>query len=201
MTTLRVPLAIRLPRERYPQGAPRVVREYVSQLDVYPTLLRLLGVPRPPIQDGTALLAADGAAEKLAEERTFFAETGEWLWPTAAIPRQRLRYPPVTSLATLEKDRIVIEEEYLPVIRAAKHRAAIRPPYKLVYRPGPEGVEYGLYDIERDPREEHDLSRREPARLAELKDALRRSVLRFPSMIAEGDYFLTRPAPPPEEYW
>jgi hypothetical protein len=48
---------------------------------------------------------------------------------------------------------------------------------------------------------EHDISAKEPALAAKLRAALVRSVLRFPRMLAEGDYFLTRPAPPLEEYY
>ena len=45
MMTLRVPLAIRLPKRRFPAAAPQTIVTYVSQLDVYPTVLGLLDVP------------------------------------------------------------------------------------------------------------------------------------------------------------
>jgi len=148
-----------------------------------------------------ALLRSDGAPASLPEGRIFFAETGEWLWPTGAVPTDRIAYPPITALAAIEDGRVVIEERYLSVIRAAKHRVAILPPYKLVYRPTVAAAEWSLYDTSRDPFDEHDISAKEPAMLAKLRGALVRSVLRFPRMLAEGDYFLTRPAPPLEEYY
>jgi hypothetical protein len=104
-------------------------------------------------------------------------------------------------MATVERDRIVIEERFLPVIRAAKHRAALLPPWKLVYRPGPASVAWSLYDVEHDPFEVHDLGDAHPDKVSELRSALVHSVLRFSHMIAVGDYFLTRPPPPPEEYY
>ena len=201
MMTLRVPLAIRLPKRRFPAAAPQTIVTHVSQLDVYPTVLGLLDVARPPVQEGVALLRSDGAPAPLPEGRIFFAETGEWLWPTGAVPTDRIAYPPITALAAIEDGRVVIEERYLSVIRAAKHRVAILPPYKLVYRPTAAAAEWSLYDTARDPFDEHDISAKEPALAAKLRAALVRSVLRFPSMLAEGDYFLTRPAPPLEEYY
>jgi hypothetical protein len=201
MDTLTVPLAFRLPRGRFATAAPRVIDTYVSQLDVYPTVLELIGVPPTPVQEGLALLSKDGIPLDLPKERVFFAETGEWLWPTAAVPSPRVAYPPITALATIEDGRIVIEERFLPVIRAAKHRCAFLPPFKLLYRPAPEGVAWRLFDVDRDPEERRDLSTSEPALTARLRAALRHSVLRHAHMLAEGDYFLTRPDPPPEEYY
>jgi hypothetical protein len=200
MTTLKVPLAFRLPRRRYPSAAAGNVDRYVSQLDVYPTVLSLLGAPPLPIHEGAALLANDGRAT-VPDLRTFFVETGEWLWPTPAVPAERLVYPPITVLAEVARDRIVIGERFLPVIRAAKHRAAIRPPWKLVYRPGPKGATWSLYDVERDPLDTTDVGGENAEVFAELKGALVHSVLRFSHMVAVGDHFLTRPPAPPEEYY
>jgi hypothetical protein len=201
MMSLRVPLALRLPKARFPKAVPGIYPDYVSQLDVYPTVLSLLGVPIPPVQEGTALIDHDGARAPAPPGRTFFAETGEWLWPTAAVPADRVAYPPITELAKLENDRIVVDERYMPVVRAAKHRAAIRPPYKLVYRPDRAGVTYALYDIDQDPFDERDVSLGHPQEAEELRVALRRSVLRHAQMIEVAGYFLTRPAAPPEEYY
>jgi hypothetical protein len=201
MASLRVPLAFRLPRRRFPSAVPTTVAAYVSQLDVYPTLLALLDVPRPPVQEGVALLTRDGVPIGPPADRIFFAESGEWLWPTPAVPSARIAYPPITALARIEDGRIVIDEPHLPAIRAAKHRAALLPPFKLVYVPAPAGVEWRLYDIERDPWEEHDVSDRHPEVAERLRAALRHSVLRFSHMLPAGDFFLTRPASLPEEYY
>ncbi|HMJ56807.1 MAG TPA: sulfatase-like hydrolase/transferase [Polyangiaceae bacterium] len=201
MMSLRVPLAFRLPRRRFPSAEPTTIAAYVSQLDVYPTLLTLLDTARPPVQEGIALLTGHGAPVTPPADRIFFAETGEWLWPTPAVPSGRIAYPPITGLARIEQGRIVIEEPFLPVIRAAKHRMAFLPPFKLLYAPKKGGVEWRLYDIERDPSEEHDVTGRHPDVAERLRAALRHSVLRFSHMLPVEDFFLTRPAALPEEYY
>lgn len=199
MLTLRVPLAFRLPGPLFPEAEPQRHEGYVSQLDVYPTLLRLLEQPSMPHHEGLALLDARGSLAALPTERTFFAESGEWLWPTPAVPADRLRYPVITEMAKLERGRIVIDPKYNPEIRAGKHRAVIRPPYKLSYEPGAHGVRHGLYNFERDPLETTDLSQSQPELAAELGRALSRSMLRHPKVLRVGDYFLSRPEPPPPE--
>ena len=201
MMSLRVPLAVRLPRRRFPNAAPAAIAAHVSQLDVYPTLLTLLGVARPSVQEGIALMTAGGAPIAPPVDRIFFAESGEWLWPTPAVPAARIVYPPITTLARIEEGRIVIDEPHLPVIRAAKHRAALLPPFKLLYAPAPLGVEWRLYDMERDPWEEHDVTDRHPDVAERLREALRHSVLRFSHMLPAGDFLLTRPPSLPEEYY
>jgi hypothetical protein len=177
------------------------VTEYVSQLDVYPTVKSLLGVPALPIEEGRALLLPDGGDASTPAARIFFVETGEWLWPTPAVPSDRLDYPAITALAAIEGDRIVIEERFLPVIRAAKHRAALLPPFKLVYRPTPAGVLWSLHDIDHDPFDAIDVGADHPQVVSELKAALVHSVLRHSHMTSQGGYFLTRPPSPPEEYY
>ncbi|MET0592259.1 MAG: sulfatase-like hydrolase/transferase [Polyangiaceae bacterium] len=202
MTSLRVPLAFHLPRGRFPSAAAARIPAYASQLDVYPTVLSLLDVEPSMIQEGRALLTRDGALLPMSEERIFFAETGEWLWPTPAVPAQRIEYPPITVMARIEDDgRIAIDESFLPVVRAAKQRAAILPPWKLVYAPSPKGVAWRLYDFEKDPREERDLFAARPDVAERLRAALRHEVLRFSQMLPEGDFFLTRPPALPEEYY
>lgn len=200
MITLRVPLAIRLPPKRFPAAKPSLESSYVSLLDVYPTLVDLLGLPKIVVQDGLPLLTSEGTPKPMPP-RTHIVETGEWLWTTAAVPKDRIEYPPITELAQLEGDTIAIDPKYEGVIRAAKHRAAIRAPYKLLYEPSRSGVRWRLFDFEKDPFDTNDLAASEPQVLAELREALRRSVLRHSRVIPVGDFFLTRPPNPHEEHW
>ena len=199
MVTLRTPLAFRLPKKRYPKAAPAVVDTPVSQLDIYPTILALLGEAPIAVHEGLALLGRDGSLKPPPPARVHFAETGEWLWTTPAVPRDRLDYPPITGMATLEKGKIVIDRKYLPVIRAAKHRAAIRWPWKLLYAPRKKSVDYRLFKVDEDPLEQKDLATSEPAIFEELKNALRTDVLRHGDMMSVRDYFVSRPPPPEEE--
>ena len=201
MMSIEVPLAFRLPQRRYPDARPARVEAHVSQLDLYPTLLALLGAPKVAIHEGVALLDPHGAPVAPPPDRTLFVETGEWLWPTPAVPTDRLDYPPITGLATEESGRIVVPEAWLPIVRAAKHRVALRWPWKLVYRPERAAIALSLYDAERDPLDEHDVAAAHPDVVIALADALRRSVLRYPHMLETAGYFLTRPSAPREEYY
>ncbi len=198
MFTLRTPLAIRLPRERYPNGGGRVVETHVSQLDIYPTLLSLVGERPVAIHEGIALLDARGGSVETPRDRVLFAETGEWLWPTAAVPEDRLEYPPITGMAKLEQGRIVIDRKYYPVIRSAKQRAAVRWPYKLTYEPRKSAVVYRLYKLDDDPFEERDVAAEQPQIAEELKRQLRLDVLRHPDVMSVRDYFVSRPLPEEE---
>lgn len=200
MLTLKVPLAFHLPREQFPRSKPQRIDGYVSQLDVYPTILSLLGHSSLAPQEGVPLLDAKGRLERLPA-RDFFTETGEWLWPTPAVPRDRIQYPVITEMARLEHGRIAIDSKYLPEIRAAKQRAVIRPPYKLTYEPGASEVRYHLYQFERDPFETEDLAASQPELARDLKRSLQRSLLRHPQLLEVAGYFLTRPEPPPPESW
>lgn len=201
MYTLRTPLAIRLPRKRFSEGAaPQVVSTYVSQLDIYPTILSLIGGEQPiAIHEGLPLLDGLGRLVPPPPDRVLFAETGEWLWTTPAVPKDRLEYPPITGMATLEHGRIVIDRRHLAAIRGAKHRAAIRWPYKLTYEPRKSAVEYHLYKADTDLTDDHDLIAKEPEIAAALKKELFRDLFRHPYVMNLRDYVVSRPPPPEEE--
>jgi arylsulfatase A-like enzyme len=198
MYTLRTPLAIRLPQGRFPKSAPRVVDTYVSQLDIYPTILALIGEPPIAIHEGLALLDGAGSDVPPPPRRVLFSETGEWLWTTAAVPKDRLDYPPITGMAILEHGRIVIDRKYYPVIRSAKHRAAVRWPYKLTYEPQKSGVVYHLYKADEDPLEEHDITASQPKIAEELKRELMLDVVRHPDIMSVRDFIVSRPTPEEE---
>lgn len=200
MMTLRVPIAFRLPLRRYPHATARVEDQYVSLLDVYPSLTALLQMEAVAIHEGQPLFMLDGRT-RLMMPRSFLVETGEWLWTTAAVPKDRLVYPPITEIARLEDDRIAIDPKYDAVIRAAKHRALIKAPYKLTYEPTRDVVNWHLYDFQNDPLDTKDLAATKPEVFAAMKEELRKGVLRQPFIVPAGDWFVTRPPMPSEEHW
>src|SRR5262249_35729843 len=154
----------------------------------YPTLLSLVGEPRVTIHEGMPLLDQAGALLPLPHDRVLFSETGEWLWATAAVPKDRLDYPPITGMAGLEHGRIVIDRKYYPVIRSAKHRVAVRWPYKLVYEPHKDAIAYHLYKDDEDPLEQHDLAEQKPDIAADLKEQLRLDMVRHPDLMSVRGY-------------
>lgn len=194
LVTLKVPLGFRLPSGRH-----SVEDEWVSQLDVYPTLLSLLQKAPVATHEGFRLLDAAGNLVRPPRERTFFFETGEWLWPTAAVPSDRIDYPSLEGLLTEDDGVLTIDPRYLPTIRAAKYRGVFAPPWKLLYEPGRSAVRYQLFDTAADPLEREDLAETHPEEVRRLRDALRRHVARNSSILAVGDYFLTEPRRPPED--
>lgn len=200
LVSLRVPLAFRLPTSTYPLFKAKTYEEFVSQLDIYPTVLSLLSEPQASTHEGIPLIDAKGRVKALPE-RTHFAETGEWLWATAWVPKERIEYPPITQIATLEDHRIVIDEAYAGVIRAAKYRSAIRYPYKINYEPRKNGATYALFRLDTDPFETHDISSEQKDVFERLKNELRMNLLGHNSLLPVGDYFVTRPPMPPDEEW
>lgn len=200
MMTLRVPIAFRLPIRRYPHAGARVENQFVSLLDVYPSLTQLLGMESVAIHEGQALFMLDGRTRML-NPRSFLVETGEWLWTTAAVPKDRLVYPPITEIARLEDDRIAIDPKYDPIIRSAKHRALVKAPYKLTYEPTRDVVNWHLYDFEKDPLDTKDLAAEKPEIFKAMKEELRKGILRQPFILPAGDWFVTRPPMPSEEHW
>jgi arylsulfatase A-like enzyme len=67
--SIRVPFILKLPGDRY---AGTVVEEPVSIVDVFPTLLTLVGANVPPGLAGASLVGSDGLA--VPESRIVFAE-------------------------------------------------------------------------------------------------------------------------------
>jgi len=200
LVSVRVPLAFRLPKSKYPQFKPKTYNEFVSQLDIYPTVLSLLSEPQAATHEGIPLIDTRGQIKTLPE-RTHFAETGEWLWATAWVPKERIEYPPITQIATLEDHRIVIDDAYTGIIRAAKYRSAIRYPFKINYEPKKNGATYSLFRLDTDPYEAHDISAEQPEMFGRLKNELRMYLLGHNSLLPVGDYFVTRPPMPPDEEW
>ena len=82
-----------------------------------------------------------------------------------------------------------------PVIRAAKHRAALRWPYKLLYAPDRNGVHYHLYNVAEDPLEERDIAQTQRDTFESLKAELKREVFRHTNLMSVRDVIVTRPLP------
>ena len=131
---LQVPLGFVLP-----PGDPRArgarVEDWVSLVDVMPTLLDLLGVGVPnevaaQIEGRSLLPFLEGAT---LPPRPVFAESGTSFYPQ--LVRRRVGFDV-----------------------AGRFRAAVLGDWKLIWTPGqtPE-MEYELYDLAADPAETHDL--------------------------------------------
>ena len=140
-TTVRTPLILRLP-SAYAAGMRR--DEVVSNVDVMPSILELLDLPRSPALEGTSFVAL--------------------LRSEVEAPR-----PPAFSEGTKPHDA---KTESLAWTNARKCRAVRDGKWKLIERPLHGTLE--LYDLEADPGETTNLFEREKDApwLAELRQRL-----------------------------
>jgi len=157
----RVPLGIALPAG-HPLRGPRRCEDWVSLVDVAPTLLELLGLApgtMAPQLEGRSLVPCMRGEPQ--PPRPVFAEAGEAWYPE--LSRRRLRNDV-----------------------AGRPRAVTWEGWKLVWTPfqGPD-LAWELYDLEADPGETQNLYRPDHPRLAELRAALEAWMARAPRDEAE----------------
>ena len=153
----RVPLILRGPgvAAGHREGQP------VSLVDLAPTLIERLGWRPLAHMEGRSLAA--GLAGAALPPAPVFAETGAWLdGPPEA---DGIATPPLVDLLTLDPHddgQLIVKPELEDVIVTAKHRAVWSGTSKLVYLPTPSGARFQLYDLARDPHQQHDLGVQSP---------------------------------------
>ena len=133
----RVPLFMTLPF-RLPE--PIVVSPWVRNVDIWPTVLDLLGMPAPEDAAGVSLVPLIEAAAQAGDQ-------------TGLAPRD--------TFASLDRSWGRVGASPRPLV------SHTRWPYRILVSPGaPEASE--LYDLEADPRERDDLAASRPELFAEL---------------------------------
>ena len=166
----------------------RVIRSALDQVDLYPTLLELCGVPIPQDQlelDGRSL-AADLLAEREPTERPIYnyAHPG---WITSSRPYTPVgipgEYNPVSPDA---KEKLVSEDQPISVNSGR---------YKLLFNPFPpdtnpaDDSRFVLIDLYRDPGETMDVKSSHP----EVYNSLRKSLIAWHDGIAQSPHAYTSP--------
>jgi len=154
---LRVPLVFRFPGRIPPHS---VVSQQVRLMDVAPTVLDLLGLPRPPETEGVSLAPA-------LEGRTLpflpaFAESAPY----------RALFP--------EQERVYYEGNQ------GKWRMVRTERWKLVLIPHPKGDLFELYDLISDPAETKNLYRDLPGEAGKLWPLLKAWLEKDPERNARG---------------
>ncbi len=160
----RVPLVLWAPG-RVPGG--RVVDETVQSVDIAPTILELAGLPALPQAQGASLAP-------------LFAARAEGAGPPPGWPR-----PAIT-------EKLAETDPTSPTRLGGVATAIVADGWKLIERTLESGgaTEHALYDVERDPFEQTDLSAQHPdvvSRLAQGLEAWRSAVagVRLESETAE----------------
>jgi arylsulfatase len=137
--SIRIPLIMRYP-QRLPEGT--VVKRQVSQVDVMPTILDLLGIPRPEFVDGSSLLPLVEGTQ-MGPQREAYAETTPAGWQALRDDRREI------WCVRTDRWKLIANTESASDI----HR-------------------FELYDLERDPEERADLYRPSHPAALELEPAL-----------------------------
>jgi hypothetical protein len=173
--SLRIPLLMRWPG-RIPAGVR--VRGWVENVDIFPTILRALGVPAPGPLDGYDLLDFVGSAapglQQVGTRRPLYSET---FFPRLALRdvsvgdhRMVTAYPAHRGLLT--RDRMYIATELAPPC-TTKDGSVISDDECRALRAET------LFDPVADPQGRHDLAHAEPSAMAQR----RADIARYRAMV------------------
>ncbi len=191
-SALRIPLAIYIPK----MTKGKVVHSVVRDVDLAPTLAASVGIPMKYSEGENLTPLIKGSKNDF--DLAAYSETGLWFtlegegWSSS----DRLFYPEVLGgLMEVDAERgyeISLKDEYRNLVIAAKHRCVIYRNWKLIYRPLVDGVDLQLFDIEKDPLNETDLSSEKPEIKNMLWSKLKGWLLEDPKNVYRGGYVLPK---------
>ncbi len=145
--SLNVPFALRTEGVK-----PEVITRASSLLDVAPTVCDIMQIETPSSFEGVSI------RKPLNRNFDAYMETGLW-FDTAGeyfFQKKRLYYPDITGFSALEfnyNGEVYVPHHYFNLSNIAKHRAVKKGKYKLIYMPTSQGIEYELYNTDKDPDE------------------------------------------------
>jgi arylsulfatase A-like enzyme len=187
----RIPLLIRAPGVK-----SRRISAVVRDVDLAPTLAALAGHPLKPTDGKSLVPLLKGQKDDLG--LSAFAETGLWFTQTGEgwSAEDRLYYPEVLG-GLMDIDAkggytITVKKKYQDLVIAAKHRCIITDRWKLIYKPLRQGVQLELYDVRKDPLNQHNLASSHQKVVERLWPRLRDWMLKDKNAVLRGDYVLPR---------
>ena len=147
---VRIPMIISYPKE-FSQG---VCDDFVSQLDLYPTIMELADAEASRPMDGRSLMDVLNGGRHNDKNKAMI-----WHFPY---------YHPQGKGYNTAIDEIGVNDKQIS--KTKPHSAIRKGKYKLLYFYEDESVE--LYDLEKDMSEQNDLAQKKPALAKSLKKQL-----------------------------
>ncbi len=143
-SVMGVPLIVWIPEGHPARSSGVQIDELVRVIDIFPTVLGLVGVEAPPGLDGRDLLAANGAD----------ATPSSWAYGEAG--RSFMGADP---------------ERHYPGVEGKQRMLRTRD-WKLVWTPHPDGGDLSLFNLRDDPNEQNDVAHAHPDRVAAMRAQL-----------------------------
>ena len=158
----RVPLLMRLPKGNRPEATKGMrVRGVTRNVDLAPTLLDMLRLPRESLTfDGRTLLP-HFADPEVDSGHAAFAETCYLFYPKKVKGDEAYRMKPADQTLYIDRDfdnMFVLKPKYHDYVIDTKDRMMRTERWKLIYLKGKSGPIWRLYDMNADPTQRQDLS-------------------------------------------
>ena len=186
-----VPCILRVPGQK---DKARGVSRLVRTIDYAPTLLDLCGLKPDPRMEGVSLRPY---VEQTADDLglAYFGETS-YLFCKRYIPGEKPRHiAPMVSTTFIDESfdcHFVLKDEFQPLVLETKERCLRTQKWKLVFTPGETYNILRLYDLEKDPHCEHNVSLLYPKVFATMEQHLREWIYekkesRIPDIFPKGE--------------
>lgn len=178
----RVPIILSDPRRKRSSNVSTTTRT----VDLYPTLLELLGVPVPANIDGVSLAEADANPD--FKDLPVYGETGIWFTRIPSMPPGHVHYPDLPELLEVSDKTVgtlAIKPKFRNHLISAKDRMIRQGRWKLVRFPMEDGLKYSLYDTgEGYPKATLDVAREHPEVLNEMRNRYEALLSETPEAVA-----------------
>lgn len=147
----------------------------VRTIDIAPTIVDLLGAPKPEEWEGVSFAGwLDGRESPKA--RAFYGETGFPFVQFRVPGIERPKLPPMDQMNFIDDSfnyQFVLKDEFEEPLVAAKQRCLMTGKWKLICTPTAEGGRhFALFSTYPDPFSERDVADQYPEVLAPMKAAL-----------------------------
>ncbi|PJZ77151.1 sulfatase family protein [Leptospira neocaledonica] len=152
----KIPLIIKLPKS-FERKEIRSFKGITSSLDVFPTILSVLGASSEKFSLHGKDLTRLPKEDNWREDRSVYSETGIWFSDRGDhfFQKDRIRYPNILELHTIDPNdgnSVTVSDSYAKeTVLFSKHRMLQTRTKKLIYIPSPNGVLYTCYDRISDP--------------------------------------------------